>query len=65
MVEAVVPFSVCVTSLMMCGILAEMDGRYEEAEIYLERATSIDTANVVAWTLFGEQQTRVSHVNTG
>ncbi|XP_029924218.1 cilia- and flagella-associated protein 70 [Myripristis murdjan] len=41
------------SSLMMCGILAEMDGRYEEAEIYLERATSIDTANVVAWTLFG------------
>ncbi|KAJ8251492.1 hypothetical protein GJAV_G00221940 [Gymnothorax javanicus] len=40
-------------SLLMCGILAEMAGRFEDAETFLERATSIDPANVVAWTLFG------------
>ncbi|KAM3868524.1 cilia- and flagella-associated protein 70 [Diretmus argenteus] len=40
-------------SLMMCGILAEVGGRYEEAQTYLEQATNVDPTNVVAWTLFG------------
>ncbi|XP_071760228.2 cilia- and flagella-associated protein 70 [Centroberyx gerrardi] len=40
-------------SLMMCGILAEMGGRYEEAETFLERATGVEPASVAAWTLFG------------
>ncbi|XP_035254634.1 cilia- and flagella-associated protein 70 [Anguilla anguilla] len=40
-------------SLLMCGILAEMAGRFEEAETFLEQATSLDPNNVVAWTLFG------------
>eukprot|EP00063_Salmo_salar_P067087 XP_014041922.1 PREDICTED: cilia- and flagella-associated protein 70-like [Salmo salar] len=37
----------------MCGILAEMGGRLEEAETFFEGATCVDPANVVAWTLFG------------
>uniref|UniRef100_A0AAZ3PLD7 Cilia- and flagella-associated protein 70 n=1 Tax=Oncorhynchus tshawytscha TaxID=74940 RepID=A0AAZ3PLD7_ONCTS len=40
-------------SLLMCGILAEMGGRLEEAETFFEGATCVDPANVVAWTLFG------------
>ncbi|CAB1342463.1 unnamed protein product [Coregonus sp. 'balchen'] len=41
-------------SLLMCGILAEMGGRLEEAETFFEGATCVDPTNVVAWTLFGE-----------
>ncbi|CAJ1049257.1 cilia- and flagella-associated protein 70 [Xyrichtys novacula] len=40
-------------SLMMCGVLAAMYEKYEEARTFLERATSIDPPNVVAWTLLG------------
>ncbi|XP_041719747.2 cilia- and flagella-associated protein 70 isoform X2 [Coregonus clupeaformis] len=40
-------------SLLMCGILAEMGGRLEEAETFFEGATCVDPSNVVAWTLFG------------
>ncbi|XP_046893282.1 cilia- and flagella-associated protein 70 [Hypomesus transpacificus] len=40
-------------SLMMCGVLAEMGERHEEAEIFFERATCVDPTSVAAWTLFG------------
>ncbi|XP_059213993.1 cilia- and flagella-associated protein 70 isoform X2 [Centropristis striata] len=40
-------------SLMMCGVLAAMFERHEEAQTLLERATSIDPPSVVAWTLLG------------
>uniref|UniRef100_A0A8C7NLD5 Cilia and flagella associated protein 70 n=1 Tax=Oncorhynchus mykiss TaxID=8022 RepID=A0A8C7NLD5_ONCMY len=43
-------------SLLMCGILAEMGGRLEEAETFFEGATCVDPANVVAWTLFAWSQ---------
>uniref|UniRef100_A0A673WNT1 Cilia and flagella associated protein 70 n=1 Tax=Salmo trutta TaxID=8032 RepID=A0A673WNT1_SALTR len=43
-------------SLLMCGILAEMGGRFEEAETFFEGATCVDPANVVAWTLFALAQ---------
>ncbi|XP_036445879.1 cilia- and flagella-associated protein 70 [Colossoma macropomum] len=42
-----------VPSLLMCGILSEMSGRYEDAETFFERATCIEPSCVVAWTLFG------------
>ncbi len=38
----------------MCGVLAVMFEHYEEAQTFLERATSIDPPSVVAWTLLGE-----------
>ncbi|XP_044211098.1 cilia- and flagella-associated protein 70 isoform X1 [Thunnus albacares] len=41
------------THLMMCGVLAAMFERFEEAETFLERATSIEPPSVVAWTLLG------------
>ncbi|KAL2101966.1 hypothetical protein ACEWY4_003727 [Coilia grayii] len=41
------------SSLLMCGILAEMDGRYEDAETFFEGATCVSPSSVVAWTLFG------------
>ncbi|TRY97278.1 hypothetical protein DNTS_020573, partial [Danionella cerebrum] len=40
-------------SLLMSGVLSEMNGRYEDAETFFERATSLEPNNVVAWTLFG------------
>ncbi|XP_044039092.1 cilia- and flagella-associated protein 70 isoform X3 [Siniperca chuatsi] len=40
-------------SLMMCGVLAAMLEHYEEAQTFLERATSIDPPSVVGWTLLG------------
>ncbi|XP_070822382.1 cilia- and flagella-associated protein 70 [Chaetodon trifascialis] len=40
-------------SLMMCGVLAAMFEHYEEAQAFLERATSLDPTSVVAWTLLG------------
>ncbi|XP_070762191.1 cilia- and flagella-associated protein 70 [Enoplosus armatus] len=40
-------------SLMMCGVLAVMSEHYEDAQTFLERATSIDPLSVVAWTLLG------------
>ncbi|KAK0151316.1 Cilia- and flagella-associated protein 70 [Merluccius polli] len=40
-------------SLVMCGVLAEMGGRYQDAETYLEGATCCQPGSVVAWTLFG------------
>lgn len=38
----------------MCGVLATMFEHYEEAQAFLERATSIEPHSVVAWTLLGE-----------
>uniref|UniRef100_UPI0037E8A8BF cilia- and flagella-associated protein 70 n=1 Tax=Semicossyphus pulcher TaxID=241346 RepID=UPI0037E8A8BF len=40
-------------SLMMCGVLAAMSEKYDEAQIFLERATCVDPPSVVAWTLLG------------
>ncbi|KAK5874319.1 hypothetical protein PBY51_019274 [Eleginops maclovinus] len=40
-------------SLMMCGVLAAMIEHHNEAQIFLERATSLDPHSVVAWTLLG------------
>ncbi|XP_068581049.1 cilia- and flagella-associated protein 70 isoform X2 [Cebidichthys violaceus] len=40
-------------SLMMCGVLAAMFERHQEARAFLERAASIDPPSVVAWTLLG------------
>uniref|UniRef100_A0A8C9SKD8 Cilia and flagella associated protein 70 n=1 Tax=Scleropages formosus TaxID=113540 RepID=A0A8C9SKD8_SCLFO len=42
-----------VPSLLMCGILAEMAGHFEEAETFIERATRVAPTSVTAWTLFG------------
>lgn len=39
---------------MMCGVLAATFEHYVEAQLFLEQATSIDPASVVAWTLLGE-----------
>nr|XP_023666401.1 cilia- and flagella-associated protein 70 isoform X2 [Paramormyrops kingsleyae] len=51
--EAVSISPVHLPSLLMCGILAEMAGRTEEAQTYLEGATCVDPTSVVAWTLSG------------
>ncbi|XP_067278948.1 cilia- and flagella-associated protein 70 [Pseudorasbora parva] len=42
-----------VPSLLMCGVLSEINGRYEDAETFFERATCVEPKNAVAWTLFG------------
>lgn len=42
-----------IPSLLMCGVLSEMNGRYEDAETFFERATCVEPNNAVAWTLFG------------
>uniref|UniRef100_A0A9J7ZLY5 Cilia and flagella associated protein 70 n=2 Tax=Cyprinus carpio TaxID=7962 RepID=A0A9J7ZLY5_CYPCA len=42
-----------IPSLLMCGVLSEMNGRYEDAETFFERATCVEPNNVVAWALFG------------
>ncbi|XP_028841573.1 cilia- and flagella-associated protein 70-like isoform X2 [Denticeps clupeoides] len=40
-------------SLLMCGILAEMNGHTEEAEAFLEGATCVEPSSGLSWTLFG------------
>ncbi|XP_077375016.1 cilia- and flagella-associated protein 70 isoform X1 [Festucalex cinctus] len=40
-------------SLMMCGVLAAKFNDFEQAETFLERATSIEPPSLVAWTLLG------------
>ncbi|XP_068597905.1 cilia- and flagella-associated protein 70-like [Brachionichthys hirsutus] len=40
-------------SLMMCGVLEIMLEHHEQAKTFLERATTADPSNVVAWTLLG------------
>ncbi|XP_058266386.1 cilia- and flagella-associated protein 70 isoform X3 [Hemibagrus wyckioides] len=42
-----------IPSLLMCGILSEMNSHYEEAETFFERATCIDSSSVVTWTIIG------------
>ncbi|KAI4878195.1 hypothetical protein NFI96_018270, partial [Prochilodus magdalenae] len=42
-----------VPSLLMCGVLSERNGRYQDAETFFEGATCIEPGCVVAWTLFG------------
>ncbi|XP_060758371.1 cilia- and flagella-associated protein 70 [Neoarius graeffei] len=42
-----------IPSLLMCGILSEMNGHYEEAETFFEMTTCIEPSSVVTWTLFG------------
>ncbi|XP_073669900.1 cilia- and flagella-associated protein 70 isoform X2 [Paramisgurnus dabryanus] len=41
------------SSLIMCGVLSEINGRYEDAETFFERATCVEPSNVVAWTVLG------------
>ncbi|XP_066546238.1 cilia- and flagella-associated protein 70 isoform X1 [Amia ocellicauda] len=41
------------SSLLLCGILAEMGTRFGDAETFFEDATCVDPSSVVAWTLFG------------
>ncbi|XP_028295033.1 cilia- and flagella-associated protein 70 [Gouania willdenowi] len=40
-------------SLMMCGVLAVMTERYDHAQTFFERATSVHPPSVVPWTLLG------------
>ncbi|XP_023187676.1 cilia- and flagella-associated protein 70 isoform X2 [Xiphophorus maculatus] len=40
-------------SLMMCGVVAVLFERYNEALTFLERATSLEPPSVEAWTLMG------------
>ncbi|XP_054892965.1 cilia- and flagella-associated protein 70 isoform X2 [Poeciliopsis prolifica] len=40
-------------SLMMCGVVAAMFERYNEALTFLERATILEQPSVEAWTLMG------------
>ncbi|XP_077568878.1 cilia- and flagella-associated protein 70 isoform X1 [Stigmatopora nigra] len=40
-------------SLIMCGVLAAMFNDFEQAETFLERASSMDSLSLVAWTLLG------------
>ncbi|XP_014834075.1 PREDICTED: cilia- and flagella-associated protein 70 isoform X2 [Poecilia mexicana] len=40
-------------SLMMCGVVAVMFEHYNEAQTFLERATSLEPPSVEAWTLMG------------
>ncbi|XP_026095970.1 cilia- and flagella-associated protein 70 [Carassius auratus] len=42
-----------IPSLLMCGVLSEMNGHFEDAETFFERATCVEPNNVVAWALFG------------
>ncbi|KAM9816916.1 cilia- and flagella-associated protein 70 [Neosynchiropus ocellatus] len=40
-------------SLMMCGILAAIFNQFEEAELFLETATTVRHPSVAAWTTLG------------
>nr|XP_046250293.1 cilia- and flagella-associated protein 70 [Scatophagus argus] len=40
-------------SLMLCGVLAAKFEHYEEAQTFLEQATTVGPPTVVAWTLLG------------
>ncbi|XP_029981213.1 cilia- and flagella-associated protein 70 [Sphaeramia orbicularis] len=40
-------------SLIMCGVLAVMFERYQDAHAFLERAAHLEPPSVVAWTLLG------------
>lgn len=40
-------------SLLLCGVLAVLMEKYEQAEIFFEDATCLEPTNVVAWTLLG------------
>ncbi|XP_057689615.1 cilia- and flagella-associated protein 70 isoform X2 [Corythoichthys intestinalis] len=40
-------------SLIMCGVLAAMFNDFEQAETFLERASSMEPLSLVAWTLLG------------
>ncbi|XP_060748472.1 cilia- and flagella-associated protein 70 [Tachysurus vachellii] len=42
-----------IPSLLLCGILSEMNNCCEEAETFFERATCINSSSVVTWTTFG------------
>jgi len=39
----------------MCGVLAALLERHEEARTFLERAASVKPPSVAAWTLLGEE----------
>lgn len=53
------------SSLMMCGVVAVMLEHYKEAQIFLERATSVDPPSVVAWTLLGQFGALYLVINVG
>ncbi|XP_053550194.1 cilia- and flagella-associated protein 70 [Bombina bombina] len=40
-------------SLILCGILAVLMDRYEEAEVFFEDATCVDPHSIIAWTMLG------------
>ncbi|XP_032706967.1 cilia- and flagella-associated protein 70-like, partial [Lontra canadensis] len=42
-----------IQSLLLCGVLAVLLEKYEQAEIFFEDATCLEPTNVVAWTLLG------------
>ncbi|XP_044095708.1 cilia- and flagella-associated protein 70 isoform X1 [Neovison vison] len=42
-----------IQSLLLCGVLAVLMEKYEQAEIFFEDATCLEPTNVVAWTLLG------------
>ncbi|KFO71236.1 Tetratricopeptide repeat protein 18, partial [Cuculus canorus] len=44
---------VLVGGLLLCGIVAAVLQRYEEAEIFLEDACCLEPFNIVAWTIIG------------
>uniref|UniRef100_A0A8C4SFM9 Cilia and flagella associated protein 70 n=1 Tax=Erpetoichthys calabaricus TaxID=27687 RepID=A0A8C4SFM9_ERPCA len=42
-----------VESLLLCGIMAEMRGSFEDADTYFQNATCVESNNVIAWTILG------------
>ncbi|MBN3289296.1 CFA70 protein, partial [Polypterus senegalus] len=42
-----------VESLLLCGIMAEMRGSFEDADTYFQNATCVQPNNVIAWTILG------------
>ncbi|XP_028669775.2 cilia- and flagella-associated protein 70-like isoform X1 [Erpetoichthys calabaricus] len=42
-----------VPSLLLCGVMAEMAGRFEDAHTFFENATCVDATGTLAWTILG------------
>ncbi|KAG2456007.1 CFA70 protein, partial [Polypterus senegalus] len=42
-----------VPSLLLCGVMAEMAGRFEDAHTFFENATCVDATGALAWTMLG------------
>lgn len=43
----------CLSSLLLCGIMAVMLEHYDEAEVFFEDATCLEPSNILAWTILG------------